>query len=557
MTRPTRILVILSAAVAILAPLLLVMYQSFLSGPFFAHNIHVTLDAYRFVFGDPNFYSAFGNTVLVAFGMVAIALPIGAILAFLLVRTDLPGRRWLEPMILAPMFISSIVLAFGFIVSLGPVGLVTNLWRDLFGFVPWSIYSKTSLIVLAGLTHVPHVFLYAASALRGLGSDVEEAARAAGAGPLRTALTVSLPMIMPSLLYAGVLVFFLGIELFGLPLILADPSGVMVLATYLYSLTNVLGVPSYQLMAIVVMVIILIALPLVFLQRHLLRHANRYIAIRGKAQAQRPIRIGIWRWPAVGLIATWLLITVVMPVAGLILRSFLSTWGEGVTLSEALTLDNYAQVAAYPNVVRGITNTLLLAIVGGAAAVAVYTLLNLAVHRWQSRWTAVLDYLSLLPRAMPGIVAGLAIFWVFLFVPFLQPFRQTLLALWVAYSLVWMAYGMRLVSAALLQVGPELEEAARIAGASPGRVSREITLPLISAGLFGSWLLIFVTFAREYSTGVYLLAPGTEVIGSLLVSLWATGGVDIVVALSVINIAMITAGLLLMTMFGKARNGQA
>lgn len=557
MTRLSRIAIIVSAAIAILAPLLLVLYQSFLSGPFFAHNIHLTLDAYRFVFSDPNFYAAFGNTLLVALGMVAIALPVGAILAFLLVRTDLPGGRWLEPMILAPMFISSIVLAFGFIVALGPVGLVTNLWRDLFGFVPWSIYSKTSLIVLAGLTHVPHVFLYAASALRGLGSDVEEAARAAGAGPLRTALSVSLPMIMPSLLYAGVLVFFLGIELFGLPLILADPSGVMVLATYLYSLTNVLGVPSYQLMAIVVMVIVLIALPLVFLQRHLLRHANRYIAIRGKAQAQRPIRIGIWRWPAVGLIATWLTVTVVMPVAGLVLRSFLSTWGEGVTLSEALTLDNYAQVAAYPNVMRGITNTLLLAIVGGAAAVAVYTLLNLAVHRWQSRWTAVLDYLSLLPRAMPGIVAGLAIFWVFLFVPFLQPFRQTLLALWVAYSLVWMAYGMRLVSAALLQVGPELEEAARIAGASPGRVSRDITLPLISAGLVGSWLLIFVTFAREYSTGVYLLAPGTEVIGSLLVSLWATGGVDIVVALSVINIAMITAGLLLMTMFGKVRNGQA
>lgn len=555
MNRSSRIAIILAAAVVILAPLLLVMWQSLLSGPFFARNIHLTLDAFRFVFSDPNFYSAFWNSVIIAAGMTAVAVPLGALLAFLLVRTDLPGGRWLEPLILAPMFVSSIVLGFGFIVALGPVGIVTTWFQNVFGFVPWNIYSKTSLVILAGLTHVPHVFLYAASALRGLGSDVEEAARAAGAGPLRTALTVSLPMIMPSLLYSGVLIFFLGFELFGLPLILADPQGILVLATYLYSLTNVLGVPSYQLMAVVVIVIVAIALPLVFLQRRLLRHANRYISIRGKAQARRPLRIGVWRWPAILLIAGWLSVTVLIPVAALVLRAFLSSWGEGVSMAGALTLDNFRQLAEYPNVVRGIVNTMLLAVFGGAAAVAVYTLLNLAVHRWPSRWAVVLDYLVLLPRAMPGIVAGLAIFWVFLFFAPLQPFRQTLLAMWVAYSLVWMAYGIRLVSASLLQVGPELEEAGRVAGATPARVSRDVTVPLIRAGLIGAWLMLFVTFVREYSTGVYLLSPGTEVIGSLLVSMWATGAVDIVVALSVVNIAMVCSGLLLMTVLGKSRHG--
>jgi iron(III) transport system permease protein len=157
---------------------------------------------------------------------------------------------------------------------------------------------------------------------------------------------------------------------------------------------------------------------------------------------------------------------------------------------------------------------------------------------------------------MPGIVAGLAIFWVFLFFPPLQPFRQTLLALWMAYTLVWMAYGMRLVSSSLLQISPDLEEAGRVVGASAGRVSWDVTLPLIRAGLVGSWMLVFVTFVREYSTGVYLLGPGTEVIGSLLVSLWAAGAVDTVVALSVVNIAMVGGGLLLLTLFGrKASHG--
>jgi len=553
MDRRLRIAIIASTAVVVLAPVLLVLWQSFLDGPFFARNVHLTFGAFQFVFSDPRFYQAFGNSLLVAFGMTLVAVPVGALLAFLLVRTDLPGGRWLEPLILAPMFISSIVLAFGFVVALGPVGLLSLWVKEWLGFIPWNLYSKTSLVVLAGLTHVPHVFIYAASALRSLGSDVEEAARSTGAGPLRTALTVSLPMITPSLSYAAVLVFFLGFELFGLPLILADPQNVQVLATYVYGLTNILGVPSYQLMAVVVLVIVAITLPLVFLQRRLLRNANRYISIKGKAAQQRPLAIGMWRWPAVALIAAWLLVTVVIPVAGLVLRAFLSSWGEGVDLADALTLRNFHELGEYPNVTRGILNTLLLAVVGGGAAVGVYTVLNLAAHRWSSRWATLLDYLVLLPRAMPGIVAGLAVFWLFLFVPPLQPWRQTLFAMWIAYTLVWMAYGMRLVSASLLQIAPELEEAGRVAGASPGRVSRDVTVPLIRAGLIGCWLLLFVTFVREYSTGVYLLSPGTEVIGSLLVSLWATGGVDLVVALSTVNIVMVGAGLLLMAVFGRKK----
>ncbi len=556
MTRPIRITVIVVTAIVVLVPVLLVVWQSFLDGPFFARNVQLVGGAYGFVLSDDDFYAALGNSALIAVGMTAIAVPLGAALAFLIVRTNIPGKRWLEPLILTPMFVSSIVLAFGFVVAFGPVGVVTLWVKSLIGSAPWDIYSKTSLIVIAGLTHVPHVFLYAATALRSLGSDVEEAARSAGAGPLQVAMTISLPMIRPALLYAAVLVFFLGFELFGLPLVLADPRGDLVLATYLYKLTNILGVPSYQLMAVVVVVIILIALPLVFLQQQLLASAARYVAVKGKAQNQRPVSIGAWRWPAILLIAGWLGVTVILPVFGIVLRSLVSSWGEGVDIWSSLTLSHFAELAEYPNLVRGVANTFILASIGGAAAVAVYTAINLAGHRWKSGWTRLLDYLVLMPRAMPGIVAGLAIFWVFLFVPFLQPFRQTLLAMWVAYTLVWMAYGMRLVSTNLLQISPELEEAGRVAGASPSQVNRDLTLPLIKGGLIGSWLLVFVTFVREYSTGVYLLGPGTEVIGSLLVSLWATGAVDIVVALSAINILMVLAGLFLLVFFRRnATNG--
>jgi iron(III) transport system permease protein len=120
-----------------------------------------------------------------------------------------------------------------------------------------------------------------------------------------------------------------------------------------------------------------------------------------------------------------------------------------------------------------------------------------------------------------------------------------LLSLWLAYTVVWLAYGLKLISAALVQVTPELEDAARVTGASQGLVYLDVTLPLIRFGLLGSWLLIFMMFVREYSTGVYLLGPGTEVIGSLIVSLWGTGALDLIAALSLVEVVMV--GLVLST----------
>src|SRR5690349_1461906 len=225
-----RIAIIVVAALAVLAPLSLVFYQSFLSGPFFQPNAQLTLDAYSFVFTDEDFWNAFGTTVLIAAGMAIIAVPLGAGLAFLIVRTDLPGRFWLEPVVLIPVFVSAVVIAFGYVVALGPVGILSTWTKSLIGIVPWNLYSLTSLIVIAGLSHVPHVYLYTAAALRGLATDVEEAARVSGANPLKVAVDVSLPMVLPSILFAGVLVFFLGFELFGLPLVLGDPQGVLVLS---------------------------------------------------------------------------------------------------------------------------------------------------------------------------------------------------------------------------------------------------------------------------------------------------------------------------------------
>jgi iron(III) transport system permease protein len=343
--------------------------------------------------------------------------------------------------------------------------------------------------------------------------------------------------------------------LFGLPLVLGDPQGLLVLTTYLYKLTNKLGVPSYQLMAVVVVVIVAVTAPLVYMQRVLLRQAQRYVSVRGKGLKQAPLPLGSWRWIALAAILVWFAVTVIIPIAGITLRSFVVSWGEGVNLLEVLTLDHYRELFDYPNIIRGILNTLGIGVIGGALAVVCYTAIALSIHRWQSGWTRIVDYLAMAPRAMPGLVAGLAMLWVFLFFKPLSPLKATLFSVWLAYTVVWLAYGMRLISGTLLQVGPELEESARTIGANQLRTQIDITVPLIRYGFIASWLLIFLIFVREYSTGVYLLGPGTEVIGSLLVSLWGTGAVDLVSALAVVNVLMIALGLLAALRLGVRLHG--
>ena len=534
-----------------MAPVGLIIYQSFLDGPFFSPRSTLGLSAYGYVLTDPMFWEALWTTTIFAFGIVAIAVPLGGLLAFLLTRSYIRLKRTLEILVLVPMFISSIVLAFGYTVPVGPSGFVSMWMRSVLGFVPWNLYSLPGIILIAGLSHVPHVYLYVSAAMRNLPSDLEEAARTAGASIWQVSRDVTLPMVLPALIFAAALNLLLGFETFGIPLVLGDPNGILVLTTYIYKLTTLFGVPTYQLMAVVAVVLILITLPLVFFQRRLLRNSRRYAALGGKGARATRLKLGA-RGQAIALtiIGLWLFVSVVLPIGGITVRAFVSAWGQGINLWDHLTLANFDRMLSVPSLSRGIVNTLLLSVLGGAAAVFLYLLIGLAGHRNTGASNTVLDYIVLLPRALPGLVVGLAFFWVFLFVPFLTPLRPTLIALFVAYMIVGLSYGLRLLQGTLIQVAPELEESARTTGATIGRTWRDVVIPIVRPGLAGAWALIMIIFLREYATGVYLMGAGTEVIGSLMVTLLQTGAMDTIAALAFISIIMTAAGLTLALRLG-------
>jgi iron(III) transport system permease protein len=548
-----RVAVIGLLALLVLAPVGLIAYQSFLTGPFFSPRSRIGFDAYIYVFTDRNFYTALGTTVVLAIGMVAISVPLGGLLSFLITRTDIRFKRSLEVLVLVPMFISSIVLAFGYTVSVGPTGFLSLAARGLLGFVPWNIHTLAGMIVIAGLSHVPHVYLYVSSAMRNLPSDLEEAARTSGATVWQVSRDVTLPMVLPSMVFAASLNLLLGFETFGIPLVLGDPNGISVLTTYIYKLTTLFGTPTYQLMAVVAVVLLLVTLPLVWMQRRLLRNARRYAALGGKGARVATLKLGRnGQIIALAVIGAWLFVSVALPIGGITVRAFVNAWGDGVNLFDQLTLANFAQLAEVPRLLRGIVNTVILSVVGGALAVGIYLLVGLAGHRNRGMSNTVLDYIVLLPRALPGLVIGLAFLWVFLFVPLLTPLRPTLVSLFVAYVVVGLSYGLRLLQGTLIQVSPELEESARTTGATIGRTWRDVVIPIVRPGLAGAWALIMIIFLREYATGVYLMGAGTEVIGSLMVSLLTTGAMSTIAALALISIVLTAAGLALALRLGAS-----
>ena len=169
-----RFSILLLLALVVALPLGIVVYQSFLDEPFFTPAAKFSLESYQFILAEPDFRRAFITTLALAAGMTAIAVPVGGVLSFLVVRTDLPGKRVLEPVLLVPIVLSPIVLAFGYVVAIGPVGFASLAAKSLFGFIPWNLYSLTSLIIIAGLSHVPHVYLFSSASLRKLNPELEE-----------------------------------------------------------------------------------------------------------------------------------------------------------------------------------------------------------------------------------------------------------------------------------------------------------------------------------------------------------------------------------------------
>ncbi|MFC7739073.1 ABC transporter permease [Roseomonas sp. GCM10028921] len=525
--------------VLVAAPLLPVLYQSLLDHALYDDQARLTLGNFVRLARSDGFGMVLWNTFALAALTTIVAQLFGTIAAILFGRTDLPGARVLGELFLWPLYLSALVLSFGWYSIYGPAGYVTMFWQGLFGDAPWNLYSLGGMGMIAGVSQAPLAYLYCLSSAGMTDPTLEEAARVSGAGTFRTLWRITLPLMLPAIAYSAVLNFTIGLELLSVPLIFGEPVGINVLTTFLFNVSATSPRPDHGLAATAAALMLLVICFLVWLQGRMLGNTRRFVTLGGKATRPRPFRLGRLRWPLFLACGAYVVLTGIAPIAMLVLRAFTTFLSPMIALADVLTLENFIALLQEPVYARSVTNSFVVSLVGAAVATALIGLVALVVHRSEFRFREALHYVALFPRAVPGVVAGIGFFYAFALVPGLGGIRNSIWVLIIAFTMRFIPAGLGAVAPMLLQVSPDLDRAARVQGADWWTTTRRIMVPLMRPALVACYTILFISFFKEYSTAIFLFAPGSEVIGTALLQSWVQGEVGLVAALASIQVGVI------------------
>ena len=508
-----------------------------------------TLAHVRALFIDPVILTRIlPDTFVFVAGTVILAFAIAFGLAWLVERTDLPGREVWFALILFPLLVPTPVLAIAWIFLLGPNAGWLNLairWAlGLAGAGPIDIFSMGGLILCQALASTPFVFLLLTATLRVMDPALEEASGASGASLLTTFRRVTLPVLLPGLLAPLVLITLITAEQFELPLIIGLPAKINVFSYRIYFELNPLSsLPNYGAAAALSLPFVALGVLLLLLYNRLIRRADSFVTVTGKAYRQRRLPLGPWRLPALAFVSLYVALAALLPAAVLL---WTSLFGYALPLSATsadFSLEAYRTLFANRAFQLGLRNTLLVALASALIVTVIGTLLGWIISRSQFRFRQVLDFVSVLSIGIPAVIAGLGVMLLYLSLPI--GVYGTVWILVVAYSYRF-ATTTRLARAGFLQIHSELEEASAASGARWLATQRRILLPLLRPALTAGFVLLFIVGVREFTIPLVLSSPDNVVLSVLLWQLFqsgqpgpsaALGSIIVAVALPVIFLA--------------------
>lgn len=519
------------------APLALLLVSSLKQGGL-PGDRGLTLEHYVTTYTDPRTYTLLGSSLLFAAGTAVFALCLGLVLAWLLERTDMPARGFWRLLVLVPMATPPLILAMSWILLLSPrIGAINHLLMFVFGLeqAPFNIFSFPGMIFVQGLALVPVAFLTIAPAFRNMDPALEEAAATAGASLWGTLRRVVLPLLAPSLGAAAAFLFIVGLVVFDIPGILGLPVRIMVFSSKVFMAANpAAGLPEYGQASSLALVFLVILGLLSWVYFRLIRQSHRFVTVTGKGFRPRLLRLGRWRYLALALVLLYFVLAVAAPLGILVWTSLLPYYTKvSAKMLPLLSLKNYWQLFAHPKVLLALRNTAIV-VVAAASGVAVLSgLVSWVIVRIGGGLGALLDVLSFLPVAIPNILLGLALVYVYLTVKFI-PIYGTVWILVVAYITQYLSFGTRATNGAYLQIQKDLEEAAQVAGASWGQTMRRIVVPLVAPALAGVWIWVAGHAMRELSAALMLTGGKNVVLSTLLWGFWESGEMTRAAALAVL-----------------------
>ena len=524
------------------------------------------LSNYIKVWGDPATYAVMSNTLWFALGSTAYGILIAATLAWLVERTDIPGKIWIYAGVPMTLAMPGMLQAMAWVLLASPrIGFINKGLIDVFGLssAPFNIYTLPGMIFIEGLRMVPTAFLMLVPLLRSMDPSLEEAAAMSGARPASTLRKVTLGLMLPGILAVAIYQFTTALEQFEVPGILGLPANIYVFSTKIYTVLHATSsLPSYGEANALAILYLVVAVGSIYLYSRVIARSERFTVITGKAYRPRLLALGRWRWPAFAVALLYLLLSTIIPFLVLAYVSFLPfLQAPSVRAFAAMSWDNYLKVFETDRIVNTLWNTVVMTVAVATIVVIISFLISVVVVRSKFWGRRLLDQLAFLPHAIPGMVLALALLWVFLQIDkFGTGLFGSLTSLIIAFIIGYMSYGTRVMNAAVLQVHKDLEEAAKVSGAPQWRIFWRVFFPLLQPAFVGVWIWTVLHVVRSAGKPLILTTGAeNEVLAVLIWNMWDHGDMGAVGAIgTLLMLALLLTSVILRSVgFGRSAHIQA
>jgi iron(III) transport system permease protein len=531
----------------VLYPVLLILINSFqIAGP--GEEPIFGLEGWRFATTEPGIRSSLYNTLVLLLVRQLISFPIAILLAWLIARTDIPLRGWFELTFWVSFFLPTLSVTLGWILLLDPeYGLLNELWTNTFHTSkgPFNIYSFSGIIwahLVANGISVKVMLL--TPAFRNMNASLEEASRLCGATALGTLFRVVIPMMTPAIVVVFLLSTIRGMQTFEIEMILGTPIGIDVYSTKIYRLIYQ-DPPAFAPATALSTITLFIILPFIIMQRWLITR-RQYTTVEGRSQVH-PVRLGLWKYPAFVFITVISVVLTVLPLVLLLMATFMKLFGF-FHIPNPWTLANWQRVIDDPVFLISLKNTILMGLGATFLSVLLFSLIAYIVVRSKLAGRAILDFVSWLPIALPGILLGIGLLWLFLDNAVFRPIYGTVTLLVIATVIGTMPLGTQIIKSNMIQIGAELEEASRVVGASWWYTYRTIVLPIMTPVLVLVGLTSFISAARDISHVALLATHRSRTLALLQLDFMVAGHYEGAAVVSTLVVGLST-GLALITCF--------
>ena len=500
-----------------------------------------TLENYTETYLNPEFPQAVANTLVYAVGGTALAVIAGTGLAWVVERTNTPMRGVFTLMAAATYFVPGMLMGLAWnALAHVRIGFLNTFLQTFIPVTegPLDINTMGGMIWVFGTHLYPIVFLIMTAAFASMDPALEEAAELSGAGLWAMIRTVTLAVSKPAIVSAVLIMFVRGLESFDVPLILGLPAKIETLTTQIFEAATMHQPPQLGISATLGVLLLFVSAGGVWFYRSQTARALAFSTITGKAYRPRRLQLGRLRWVLFAVCALYFFVTLILPLLALFWISLFPFVRQfSLAALQRASFNQYAYVFSYSTMLDAFKNSILNAMLAATAVVLLTSIVAWIALRSNLRGRGVLDALAFAPIGVPGTVMGVSVLLVYLTLPI--PLYGTIFIVTVAHITMFLPYGMRLASDALLRIHPQLEEASALSGASWLGTFRRIVLPLIMPGLLAAWITVLAQSFRELSAAIFLASPQSRFVSVTLYSTWQDGNATAAAALGIVILVVV------------------